>query len=258
MEGKHNIGSAVDESFLSWCVSHGARVGPIHPTWVPLGWRGIVAKEDIPADTCILSVPKKLLLTCESALKDEALRSAIRNSGVSISSLQLLALHLLHEHSKGTTSFWYPYLCTLPESYTTAMCFDEVALDELQVSSAREKVSLALYSASRQWNECEKVLKALKEVDCRYRTLDRWHWALSTLSSRTMHLQSNSAGALMPLGDLHNYAPPPPPVTPNLFPKVCKRNADEEGNDSTGAAAITGDGHLDAASQSYKIYVRQQ
>ena len=255
MEDKRKKGTAVDESFLFWCVSHGAIVGPIRPTYVPLGWRGIVAKETIPAETCVLSIPKKLLLTCESANKDEDLRSAIRSAAVeSISSLQLLALHLLHEHSKGTESFWYPYLCTLPMSYTTAVCFDEVALEALQVPSARGKISCALLSANRMWKSSAKVLENLKGIKSQYITLDRWLWALSALSSRTMHLPCDPAGALMPIGDLHNYAPPPPPVTPSLFSRAHEGDAGGEGS----AATITGDGHFDEVSQSYQIYVRQQ
>lgn len=47
--------------------------------------------------------------------------------------LQVLAAHLLHEASKGETSFWWPYLRSLPRSYTTAMCFTPDAKEALQV-----------------------------------------------------------------------------------------------------------------------------
>lgn len=48
------------------------------------------------------------------------------------------------------------------------------------------------------------------------RCLQAWLWAASTLSSRTMYVPYDPAGALTPFGDLHNYAPPPPPLTPCL------------------------------------------
>ncbi len=47
--------------------------------------------------------------------------------------LQVLAVHLLHEVSKGGRSFWCPYLKALPRSYTTAMCFRPAEVEALQV-----------------------------------------------------------------------------------------------------------------------------
>lgn len=46
---------------------------------------------------------------------------------------QVLAVHLLHEVSKGEVSFWCPYLRSLPRSYTTAMCFRPGDIEALQV-----------------------------------------------------------------------------------------------------------------------------
>ena len=41
-------------------------------------------------------------------------------------------------------------------------------------------------------------------------------WALATLNSRTMYLEGDPAGVLMPFGDLHNHSPPPAPALPDL------------------------------------------
>lgn len=46
---------------------------------------------------------------------------------------QVLAVHLLHEMSKGEASFWRPYLQSLPRSYATAMCFRAADVEALQV-----------------------------------------------------------------------------------------------------------------------------
>eukprot|EP00899_Mesostigma_viride_P020007 jgi/Mesvir1/28007/Mv20196-RA.3 len=48
----------------------------------------------------------------------------------------------------------------------------------------------------------------------KHRSLAAWKWAWSTVSSRTMAVPCDSAGALCPVADLFNYAPPPPPYSP--------------------------------------------
>ena len=50
----------------------------------------------------------------------------------------------------------------------------------------------------------------------KYRSLAAVRWALATLNSRTMFLEGDNAGVLMPFGDLHNHSPPPGPQLPNL------------------------------------------
>ena len=66
--------------------------------------------------------------------------------------------------------------------------------------------------------------------------LQAWLWAASTLSSRTMYVPFDEAGALTPFGDLHNYAPPPPPYTPSLT--AAPRHARDSRGGGPGDAAL--------------------
>ena len=50
----------------------------------------------------------------------------------------------------------------------------------------------------------------------KYQSLAAARWALATLSSRTMFLEGDDAGVLMPFGDLHNHRSPPGPQLPDL------------------------------------------
>ncbi len=51
--------------------------------------------------------------------------------------LQVLAAFLLYELSKGAKSFWYPYLRSLPTSYTCLSYFSAEEAEQLQVCHAR-------------------------------------------------------------------------------------------------------------------------
>ncbi len=60
------------------------------------------------------------------------------------------------------------------------------------------------------------LTEGLADVPEKFRSLAAARWALATLSSRTMYLEGDDAGILMPFGDLHNHSPPPGPQLPDL------------------------------------------
>ncbi len=201
--------------------------------------------------------------------------------------MQVLAAHLLHECSKGAASFWHPYLRSLPRSYTTAMWFAETEAAALQVPAAVAAVRAAAAAAAAQHASALPLLRAL-QLAPNWRSRAAWLWAASTLSSRTMYLPFDSAGALTPLGDFANYRPPPPPVVPTVHELVAAAaalsaaaagaaaaaaaSADaagpagsdaaeqlaavrlEDGGD--GSKALAGDGSLDEQADEYSLYAR--
>lgn len=127
--------------------------------------------------------------------------------------LQILAAHLLHEASKGPASFWRPYLRSLPPRYTTLMGFSDREGAALQAPHAVAAARASGAAVAAQHAGALPLLRALRLAP-KWRGRAAWLWAASTLSSRTMHLPGDPAGALTPFGDLHNYRPPPPPFTP--------------------------------------------
>lgn len=165
---------------------------------------------------------------------------------------QVLAAHLLHECSKGPSSFWHPYLRSLPRSYTTAICFSQAEAAALQVPAAVAAVRAGAAAAAAQHAGALPLLRALRLAP-NWRSRAAWLWAASTLSSRTMYLPFDPAGALTPLGDFANYRPPPPPVVPTL-PGLLAAAAALRGADAAGAAIAadapgSATGGIDAAAE---------
>jgi len=75
------------EKLVEWCLKNGVQFGPITAGFVENGWRGVLALEDIERDTCILRVPRHLLLCCDSARRDEVLMAAV--SGTRLTHVQV-------------------------------------------------------------------------------------------------------------------------------------------------------------------------
>jgi hypothetical protein len=251
---------AVHPDFIDWCVKSGICIGEcIRAAFVSAGWRGIVATAEIQKDECILRVPRRCLMSCETARADGLLAARIANwrGPQPWSSEQLLAAHLLHEVSKGRRSQWYQYLRSLPRSFTTGMSLSPQETAALQVDYAIAQTTAARDAAKASWKQMRPILVSL-QLPSRFTSLHAWIWALSTLSSRTMYLRTSvndthdsGGGCLTPFGDLFNYEPPPPPLTPSLLGQVEKVDPAVE-------TAASGDGSFDEATDSYCIFARRQ
>lgn len=203
------------EDLVRWCQGQDVEVDGVYAAAVEQGERGLVANKTLEQGECFLSVPSGLLMTVESAYGDSKLLRAL--GGLQLSSQQVLAAHLLHELSKDAASRWRPYLQTLPPAFTTAACFGDADADALQVAGAVAAAHRARQMAQEQWQGALPVLRALG-LPARWRCRAAWLWATSVLSSRTMYLPGDSAGALTPFGDFANYEAPPPPFLPHLAP----------------------------------------
>ncbi|KAK3291811.1 uncharacterized protein B0H64DRAFT_330081 [Chaetomium fimeti] len=123
--------------------------------------RGIIAKQDIPADTVLFTIPRTAIIcTATSALKDKIpgifdldnddagkSDSGDGGDGEATSSSQdswtLLILAMIYEHQQGDASPWKPYLDVLPAAFDTPMFWSPAELSQLQASALVAKVGKA-------------------------------------------------------------------------------------------------------------------
>ena len=183
----------------------------------------------------VVRAPRRVLLSTESARLDPALTRAV-SAGAALSDRQLLALHLLHEASRGSQSAWWPYLATLPSHYAVLAAFSAEAAAQLQARAAPCTASQRPHStlgpsvqaehacnaaervreaAAAEWRGAGAALLALA-LPLKFRGLRAWQWAAGCIATRTMHVPFDDVGCLTPFGDLHNFQPPPPPTPPPL------------------------------------------
>lgn len=282
---------------LEWLVAHGATVSSIAPAHFPDTGRGVRATADIQRGEELLSVPEPLLMTGRSARADPQLGPALRRLqqqwGMKATPQEELAAHLLHEVSKGRDSFWFAYLRHLPRNFTTLMSFPEAAA--LQADYAIAAAQAARHTAKQSFGRVQPLIQDLG-LQGHWSSEEAWIWALSNLSSRTMFLAPEEpAGALTPLGDLHNYQAPPPPYLPECAsppafvqpPPLClvvqrpapaawcqqpvhvgvqgcsMLDAATPGSppanaDADEAANVCGDGRFDGDSKAYKLHARRR
>ncbi|XP_073148777.1 protein SET DOMAIN GROUP 40 isoform X2 [Henckelia pumila] len=183
------------------------------------GGRGFAAVRDIKKGELILRVPKAALLTADAVISKEYKLSAALDKYPLLSSTQILSIALLHEVSKGRSSWWYPYITQIPRSYDLLFNFNQLEIEALQIDDAIWTTEKAVHKCKMEWEEASPLMSEL-HLKPQFVTYQAWLWASATISSRTMYIPWNTAGCLCPVGDFFNYAPP-------------GEESDDSGNSST-------------------------
>ncbi|UKZ72700.1 hypothetical protein TrVFT333_000334 [Trichoderma virens FT-333] len=112
--------------------------------------RGIVALEDIPADTVLFTVPRNGIINMETSELKEKLPDVFnQDTAMEVDDKpqqdpwSILIIIMMFEYFKGDESKWKPYMDVLPASFETPMFWSGAELDELQASATRTKVGKA-------------------------------------------------------------------------------------------------------------------
>ncbi|PTB78696.1 UV-endonuclease UvdE [Trichoderma longibrachiatum ATCC 18648] len=110
--------------------------------------RGIVALQDIPAETALFTVPRSGILSSETSELKEKLPDMFLGQDTAMEvdgkpqqdPWSTLIIVMMYEYFKGRESKWKPYIDVLPASFETPMFWSDAELDELQASATRSKV----------------------------------------------------------------------------------------------------------------------
>ena len=250
---------AVDAAFWAWATSSGVEAIRCAPGEVSEGWRGVVATDDIAADDVVLRVPGELLMSARSAARDPDLVAAFENApSPGLTPADRLCCHLLREAARGAASPWHLYIAQLPRAYNILACWSDAERAELQVPHAVDAAARAAEEVRAARRRAAPALDALA-LPRAFRGERAWLWAHATVSSRTVFVPFDPAGALCPVGDLFNYAPPPPAHAPKFLgtPLEGGDESSPEDDDSTGSWETAGDGAWDESSGEYRFHARR-
>lgn len=177
--------------------------------------RGMRARKKLRADDTIVSIPGECLITVNTVLKSD-IGVIIERENLRFSPQQLLTLFLLVEKRKAHLSAWWPYLATLPATYTTALYMEGHDLDLLPPCARAQ----AGESKARFESACLKMrsfLKTFYENSQPIENITDIRWAWSTVNTRSVYMlnqphpcvnlePSESHMALAPFLDMLNHS----------------------------------------------------
>jgi hypothetical protein len=125
---------------------------------------------------------------------------------------EALAVRVLAEAARGPASAWAPYVAALPARHPARLAAfggqDAAALQH-PAAAARAAAARAAVVAGHARARAVLADPGLG-LPARLQTPGAWQWATATVASRGVFVPfAPAAGALCPIGDLHNYSPLP-------------------------------------------------
>ncbi|XP_069591523.1 actin-histidine N-methyltransferase [Ranitomeya imitator] len=197
---------------IQWAKENGASTEGFVLTEFPNEGFGLKATQDIKAEELFLWVPRRLLMTVESA-KHSVLGSLYSQDRILQAMGNItLAFHLLCERAN-PNSFWLPYIKTLPSEYDTPLYFQEEEVQQLLSTQAIHDVFSQYKNTARQYAYFYKVIQThpnasklpLKDAF----TFDDYRWAVSSVMTRQNQIPTEDGSrvtlALIPLWDMCNH-----------------------------------------------------
>ncbi|XP_068111092.1 actin-histidine N-methyltransferase [Hyperolius riggenbachi] len=197
---------------LEWARDNGASSEGFELVEFPEEGFGLKATREIKAEELFLWVPRKLLMTVESA-KNSVLGSLYSQDRILQAMGNItLAFHLLCERAN-PDSFWLPYIKTLPSTYDTPLYFQEEEVRYLHATQAILDVYSQYKNTARQYAYFFKVIQThpnasklpLKDAF----TFDDYRWAVSSVMTRQNQIPTEDGSrvtlALIPLWDMCNH-----------------------------------------------------
>ncbi|KAJ2664485.1 hypothetical protein IWW48_000738 [Coemansia sp. RSA 1200] len=222
--------TATDRFFSAFRSLGGAANSRLRISALPGGRRGVLFDQSSSCqifedESPLIRVPGPLIITAATAKQSEVVRSCCACAGDTSEALQI-ALFVLTERARGTTSEWHWYIDLLPASGAGALFLDDMALDALSGTPLRMAADAKLHHLRKQHDSFHQILDAWKTAANVPGSIDfeGFKWATSIVLSRTVSLQSCRAlageqdshcphaeddRALVPLLDMLNHSNEP-------------------------------------------------
>ena len=178
--------------------------------------RGIFATRAIAGDgeEDLIVVPRRAMIACggdgggeaDAGGRDEGARRG-RDAE---DARDELAIELLRLRSAGSEKGEFAeYINSMPSTYNLLQSWSDEEIDALQDARAKALALSRREQIRRAYTRNKnRLVDILGEKGCSF---SEYEWAMATVSSRAVSVPFHAAGALCPMGDMFNYAPPDAP-----------------------------------------------
>ncbi|KAG6547420.1 hypothetical protein Mapa_010868 [Marchantia paleacea] len=136
--------------FWEWAQSQGCCMADLR-----VKGRSFYTREFLPAGSTVFTVPFSILMHMDAAFDDKTFGEVYKKlSAAGASERIVLTLFVAVEKAKGENSFWFTYLSSLPETFSTPLWFNEDELDIIRgtkVAASLSKDRAALNQLVNFW-----------------------------------------------------------------------------------------------------------
>ncbi|XP_028422149.1 LOW QUALITY PROTEIN: actin-histidine N-methyltransferase [Perca flavescens] len=197
---------------MSWAQENGASCDSFTVANFGTEGFGLRATRDIKAEELFLWIPRKMLMTVESAQNSVLGPLYSQDRILQAMGNVTLAFHLLCERSN-PASFWLPYIRSLPQEYDTPLYYQQDEVQVLLGTQAVQDVLSQYKNTARQYAYFYKLLQthpAASKLPLKDSfTFEDYRWAVSSVMTRQNQIPTEDGSriilALIPLWDMCNH-----------------------------------------------------
>uniref|UniRef100_A0A3B3HPY6 protein-histidine N-methyltransferase n=2 Tax=Oryzias latipes TaxID=8090 RepID=A0A3B3HPY6_ORYLA len=197
---------------MSWAQENGASCDGFTITNFGTEGYGLRTTRDIKAEELFLWVPRKMLMTVESAQNSVLGPIYSQDRILQAMGNVTLALHLLCERGD-PASFWSPYIRSLPQEYDTPLYYQQEDVQLLLGTQAVQDVLNQYKNTARQYAYFYKLVQthpAASKLPLKDGfSFDDYRWAVSSVMTRQNQIPTVDGSrvtlALIPLWDMCNH-----------------------------------------------------
>ncbi|KAL3048740.1 hypothetical protein OYC64_008253 [Pagothenia borchgrevinki] len=197
---------------MSWAQESGASCDGFTVANFGTEGYGLRATRDIKAEELFLWIPRKMLMTVESAQNSVMGPLYSQDRILQAMGNVTLAFHLLCERAN-PDSFWLPYIRSLPQEYDTPLFYQQDEVQLLLGTQAVQDVLSQYKNTARQYAYFYKLVQthpAASKLPLKDSfTFDDYRWAVSSVMTRQNQIPTEDGGritlALIPLWDMCNH-----------------------------------------------------
>ncbi|XP_068451613.1 actin-histidine N-methyltransferase [Clinocottus analis] len=197
---------------LSWAQESGASCDSFSVANFGTEGYGLRATRDIKAEELFLWIPRKMLMTVESAQNSVLGPLYSQDRILQAMGNVTLAFHLLCERADPASS-WLPYIRSLPQEYDTPLFYQQEEVQVLLGTQAVQDVLSQYKNTARQYAYFYKLVQthpAASKLPLKDSfTFDDYRWAVSSVMTRQNQIPTEDGSgvtlALIPLWDMCNH-----------------------------------------------------
>lgn len=186
----------------SWLLQNNwAPAANLIPFDFPDTGRGLMTLDSIKTNQVILKIPKSLLITASTVSQSSI--AHLFFIGPNLNAHCALSMFLIYEKHLDKSSFWKPYLDTLPTTYTNPEFCKKSEKALLPKFLKNKSIVSEFKSLVFKKSTCDHCQKPLRSIFSYHAFI----WAYYTVNTRAVYLEeAQSHLALAPFLDLFNHA----------------------------------------------------
>ncbi|XP_073241569.1 actin-histidine N-methyltransferase-like [Porites lutea] len=199
--------------FIKWFNENGGKADSVEIGHYGQQGLGLKAIADIKSGELFASIPRKLMMSAETARNSELAPLIEKDNILRVMQNACLVLHVYCEKLK-KNSFWKPYLDILPTSYSTTLYFSIDEMQDLKGSPAFSEALKLYRNIARQYAYLYQRIQQFSPETAKlplrnHFTFDDHRWAVSTVITRQNKIPSTTGEptlALIPMWDICNHS----------------------------------------------------